>query len=268
MSNLISAIDSFREKTRPETRMLRGRKWGVIDSGGKGPVLVMLPGTLGNADIFFRQISKLGKRLRILALAYPLVTDVDLVAGDIACLLDRLGIDRASVLGSSYGGFVAQVFGQNHADRVDTLFIGNSLADIDLVRPGFPPAKELLKTPPKALRAHISGQMAAWPEPEKIFTQIKAFLQRELFEYLPARGPKTRLSAILLLKKPPVPAVPDSQIVIIDCDDDPLIPAPVREDIRKRYPKAELHALPSGGHFPYLTRSADYSAIITRRLLP
>ena len=271
MASLIEKIDKFRQKTLPKQVTLRGRKWHVIDTGDnsfQGPVLVMLPGTLGNADIFFNQITTLGKRIRIIAMAYPLVTDIDLITGDIVSLLNRLGIEKASILGSSYGGFVAQIFAQNHPTRIDTLFIGNSLTDIELVRPGFPPIEQLIKIAPKMLRAQISGQMANWPEPEKIFAEVKAFLQRELAEYLPLRAPKTRLSAIFLRTKPVLPAIPDSQIVIIDCDDDPLIPVTVRKDIHKRYPKAERHSLPSGGHFPYLTRSAVYTDILETRLLP
>ena len=267
MPTLIEAIDKFRQKTSTEPIILRGRKWKMIDTKSKGPVLIMLPGTLGNADIFFNQINKLGTKIRIIALAYPVITDIDLICGDIASLLDRLGIEKASVLGSSYGGFVAQVFAENHPDRVNTLFVGNSMNDVDIIRPGFPPIKELQKTPPGALRAHIAGQMANWPEPEKIFAQIKAFLHRELMEYLPPRGPKMRLSAIFLRKSTPKPAIPDKQIVIIDCEDDPLIPAVVRKDIRKRYPKAELNRFPTGGHFPYLTRSAEYNEILLRRIL-
>ena len=270
MASLITAIDRFRQKISPEPVTLRGRKWRVIDTGSssdQGPVLIMLPGTLGNADIFFNQINNLGKRIRIIAMAYPLITDVDLITGDIVRLMDRLGIDKASILGSSYGGFVAQIFAQNHPTRVDTLFIGNSLTDVDLLRSGFPHVKQLVNISPKALRAQISGQMANWAEPEKIFAEVKAFLQRELAEYLPPRGPKTRLSAIFLRKNPVVPAIPDKQIVIIDCEDDPLIPAIVRKDIRRRYPKAELHRMPSGGHFPYLTRTAAYNNILEKRLL-
>lgn len=268
MTNLITALDKFRKTTTAETIRLRGRKWKMIDTGGKGPVLLMLPGTLGNADIFFNQIKKLGKRLRIIALTYPLVSDVDLIVGDIASLLDRLDIDRASILGSSFGGFVAQTFAEVHPARVETLFIGNSLTDIDLVRPAFPPAEVLVKMPPGALRAQISGQMANWQVPDRIRAEARSLLQRELARFLPPRAPKLRLAAIFLRDKPPVPAIPDSQIVIIDCQDDPLIPAQVRDDICRRHRDAEHHRLPSGGHFPYLTRSAAYNDILSNRLLP
>ncbi|MDA1099983.1 MAG: hypothetical protein O2967_13465 [Proteobacteria bacterium] len=44
-------------------------------------------------------------------------------------------------------------------------------------------------------------------------------------------------------------------------------PPAVRDDVRSRHPAAEHHRLPSGGHFPYLTRSAAYNNILVTRLL-
>ncbi len=95
---LITALDKFRENVSAETVLVRRRRWKMIDTGGAGPVLLMLPGTLGNADIFFKQIGTLGGHLRIIALAYALIDDVDLLAGDINRLLQRLAIPRASIL--------------------------------------------------------------------------------------------------------------------------------------------------------------------------
>ena len=264
---LITALEKFRQRVSPEIVTVRGRRWKMIDTGGPGPVLVMLPGTLGNADIFFHQIEKLGGRLRIIALAPPLIADVDVMADDLARLLNRLGVARASVLGTSFGGFLAQTFAERHPDLIETLFIANSLCDTGALRPAFPDPAELLRTPPRALAANISAQMDNWDEPERIFSETKELLRHELARHLPPRAPKLRLAAIFLRPRPPVPAVPDSQIVIIDCQDDPLIPAKVRDEVRARYPKAEHHRLPTGRHFPYLTRAAAYNDILQKRLL-
>ncbi len=40
-------------------------------------------------------------------------------------LMDHLKLDRASVLGSSFGGYWAQFFALRHTDRVEHLFLGN-----------------------------------------------------------------------------------------------------------------------------------------------
>ena len=53
--------------------------------------------------------------------------DVDLgyLAGDVAALLDHLGIDRADVLGFSLGGGVALQFALDHPDRVGRLILAS-----------------------------------------------------------------------------------------------------------------------------------------------
>ncbi|SCZ07964.1 Alpha/beta hydrolase family protein [Rhodococcus erythropolis] len=46
---------------------------------------------------------------------------LDTVIDDVKVMLDSLGIDRASIVGHSFGGNIAQEFTHRHADRVDKL---------------------------------------------------------------------------------------------------------------------------------------------------
>lgn len=267
--SLIKSLDAFRRRNPVATTTVRGRRWHFIDTAPKGsankPVLLMLPGTLGSADIFWNQITALKSRARIIALSYPLVADVDLIVGDLKALLDRLDIDRASVVGSSFGGFTAQALARAHPARIKTLFIGNSLTDMKLIAAGFPSAAELIAMPPKALRAQMSAQIGAWAGAMGR-SEVGELLIRDLHHHLPPRGPKLRLAAIMAAREIPVARVEDSQIVIIDSADDPLILENVRLDVRARYPGAKLHALDHGGHFPYLTRPEIYNTILENGL--
>ena len=87
---LIAARDAF-AASHPEQRLtLGGRKWGFIDAGS-GPVLLLIPGTLGRCDIFWQQIEALSDRLRIVATTYPDSGGVADWAGDIVSLMDHLG---------------------------------------------------------------------------------------------------------------------------------------------------------------------------------
>jgi pimeloyl-ACP methyl ester carboxylesterase len=49
--------------------------------------------------------------------------DIAKLAADAARVIEILGIERASVVGWSMGGFIAQVIALNHADRVDKLVL-------------------------------------------------------------------------------------------------------------------------------------------------
>src|SRR5262245_12416285 len=49
--------------------------------------------------------------------------DIAKLAADAARVIETLGVERASVMGWSMGGFIAQAFAVNHADRVDKLVL-------------------------------------------------------------------------------------------------------------------------------------------------
>ncbi len=55
------------------------------------------------------------------------------------------------------------------------------------------------------------------------------------------------------------PAVP---LLLLECDNDPLIPAPVRAAIRSHYPQAECVQIHGGGHYPFLVKPDDYNQAI------
>ena len=49
------------------------------------------------------------------------------LAGELRAILDHLGVERAHVMGVSYGGFVALDFARLHGDRLDTLTLSGIL---------------------------------------------------------------------------------------------------------------------------------------------
>lgn len=98
---------------------------------GDGPDLVMIHGLTGNLAVWHLKIvPMLWDRFRILT--YDLrghgYSDVpaqgysaDAMAGDLLELLDALDIERASVVGHSFGGDVALYFAYHHPERVDAV---------------------------------------------------------------------------------------------------------------------------------------------------
>ena len=92
---LIAERDRFSAQY-PEQRIdLNGRDWGYLDIGA-GPVLFLIPGTLGRGDIFWQQINALKGRLRIIAPSYPATGGVAEWCEDIIALMDHRSSDTAS----------------------------------------------------------------------------------------------------------------------------------------------------------------------------
>jgi maspardin len=261
-------LETFRRRHRPLIIRAGGQRWGVIETKAKAgaPVLVMLPGTLGTAEIFWNQIAALKGRARIVSVTYPAVDDIFKLADGLAVVFDRLGIAKASIIGSSLGGYLGQWFAARHPERVETLFIGNSLTDPDKVNPAKMPPAALRSAPAAMHQAIVLGSIESWPEPEPVFRRLKEILRHSGRKLIPGETLKARVLATVTGKKVPRLALPQARTVIIECADDPLIPRAAQKAMRRQYPRATLYRLPRGGHYPYITRPADYTRILAKHL--
>lgn len=96
---------------------------------GDGPVVVLVPGMNGTAELFYRQVSLLQRSYRVAT--YSLRDDaesLEVLAGDLAQVVEAAAPAerRAIIVGESFGGAVALTFGLMHPERVASLVILNS----------------------------------------------------------------------------------------------------------------------------------------------
>ena len=261
-------LEEFRRRFRPHAVRAGGQTWRVIERKGRrgAATLVMLPGTLGTAEIFWNQIAALAGRVRIVSVTYPPVADILALADGLAELFDKLGIEKASVVGSSLGGYLGQWFAARHPERVETLYIGNSLTDPKTVNPARLPSVRLRQASPSQHQAIVLGSIEAWPEPEPVFRRLKDILRHSGRTLISGAALKARVLATATGTDVPRPTLPAARTVIIECADDPLIPRAAQKAMRRKYPQATLYRLPRGGHYPYITRPADYTRILAKHL--
>ena len=258
------ARDAF-AATHPETRIdLHGRDWGVIDMGGAGPALLLIPGTLGRGDIFWQQMAALRERMRLIAVSYPATGGVPEWADDMALLLDRTGIASAGVLGSSLGGYLAQYMAARHPERITRLFAANTLHSVDGLDARPPYASDLDAGPIETLRAGFGDALRAWGAAHPEQGDLVALLLAESGGRIPEPELRTRLKAIKHGPElPPLPEALRGRCITIEADDDPLIPATMRDAVRTRLQPARSYRFQWGGHFPYVVRPDLYTAILS-----
>ncbi|WP_035903254.1 alpha/beta fold hydrolase [Knoellia subterranea] len=101
------------------------------DDEGSGPAVVLLHAGVADRRMWRPLVPALSAAHRVVTpdlrgwgetpLPGGRYTDAD----DLAHLLDELGIDRATLVGASFGGRVALEFAAMHPDRVDTLVLLN-----------------------------------------------------------------------------------------------------------------------------------------------
>ncbi len=262
---LITARDDFTAR-HPEKRIdLGGRDWGYWDVG-QGDALLLIPGTLGRGDVFWNQIDALKDRVRIVAVSYPDSGGVADWAGDMVQLLDILGITKVSVLGSSLGGYLAQFIAGTFPHRVARLLAANTLHSVDGLdrMPAYAP--DLQTAPIADLRAGFGNGLNAWARAHPDQGDLVDLLLAEAGGRILQGELRARLQA--LKSGPELPAVPlaDRDIVTIESNDDPLIPAPIRDAVRARLNPAVAYRFETGGHFPYVARADEYTALLEQVL--
>ncbi|CAH0357041.1 Putative aminoacrylate hydrolase RutD [Sphingobium sp. CECT 9361] len=236
-----------------------GLTWRIRDSGGNGTPLLLFPGGLGNADIYYNQMLDLTPDIRCICVDYP-DTDFDVTADSLAALLDALALDRACMLGSSLAGYCLQVFGARHPERVDAMILANSFYN----------STELSAHPlfDRSLLESVSGEelKTDWlnrlemrEADELREVQITILREGQTGELL-----RRRLLAAATAPEAPIILHGLFPLFIIDCADDPLLPAATRNALAERYPDAPRFTLPSGGHYPSVTQSHVYNRVILK----
>jgi len=105
---------------------LRGLRFHYRDWGGQGAPVVLLHGLASNARIWDLTAPLLAQRFRVLALDQrghglsdkPDGYDFPSISGDLAALIEALGLERPGLVGHSWGGNVALQFAADHPDAV------------------------------------------------------------------------------------------------------------------------------------------------------
>ncbi len=265
-NTLIQSRDRF-ASVYPEQRVtLDGREWGVVEIAGEGPALLLIPGTLGRCDIFWQQMAALEGRAHILAVSYPSSGGVAEWADDLVALMDARGMARATVLGSSLGGYLAQYIAAVHPQRVERLIAANTLYDTSPAKRMPPYTSDLDAGPIEELRAGFGRGLTAWGESHPDQKDMVELLLAEVGGRIPEPELRSRLKGIK--NAPPLPQVqvPADRIATIEGADDPLIPLPMRDEVRAVLKPAVAYRFESGGHFPYAVRPELYTAILEEQL--
>ncbi|MDU9004348.1 alpha/beta fold hydrolase [Sedimentitalea todarodis] len=258
---LIADRDRFAEQHPEQRIMLRGREWGYLDVG-RGPTLMLIPGTLGRCDIFWQQITALSGRLRIIATSYPAGGGVADWAGDIVALMDHLDVAEATVLGSSLGGYLAQYIAGSASARVTRLVAANTLHSVRGLDQRPPYSLDLDTGPIADLRAGFGTGLEGWRAAHPDQSELVDLLLKEVGGRIPEAELRTRLSALKHAPDLPELDMANDRIITIEADDDPLIPAVMRAAVRERLKPDVAYRFLTGGHFPYIARPKAYTALL------
>lgn len=253
---------------------VKGIEWEYIACGHGERALLILPGLLGIGEMSFEHILAFENSYRVIVPSYPFTITcmLQLIRG-IVGILDAELIDRAQVLGGSYGGMVAQCLVHQYPDRVDRLILSHTgvprpdravknrrlLAVLYLLPMGF--LRAMLRLSTRKSMADAPMQRAFWEaySNEMIAQITKADLMSRYrvavdFDVSCDFAPED-------LKSWP------GRILILEGDNDPVAASQAREALRALYPQARVHTFHGSGHVASIAKLDEYVAVIRDFLL-
>ena len=152
---------------------------------GEGDPIVLIPGLGGACYLFFRQTPCLAEEYRVIAIDSrgsglsdkpDIPYSVEMMADDVARLLDVLGINRAHILGYSLGGSIAQHLSLRHHDKVASLILIGSLCG---GRHSVPPDLEAIG------RFFDMRRRAELPPEERVRADLPLFFTQQFIDSSP-----------------------------------------------------------------------------------
>jgi maspardin len=246
-----------------------GAGWTFRRTPGQGPqatTILMLPGIQGGGDVFFDTALRLGAALPLLTVDAPDLEDVGTMTAATVAFLDALNLQRVHILGASLGGYLAQAFALAHPERVDQLLIANGFYDPRPFLSKLPPAATFAAMDADSLVRKNLAHLLEAPADDPGVASLQAILTALVGPVQSPTNYKSRLLLLMGAEQLDRPQIPDSRVMIIDDDQDPMVPAEMRNALRSRYANAELHAVSGGGHMPAIQRPAEFAELVGRRL--
>jgi pimeloyl-ACP methyl ester carboxylesterase len=238
---------------------------------GAGPPVLLLHGFGGQIWVWENQISALSRHHRLyipdlLGYGYSDRPKVDytpaLFIDSIRQLMDRLGLQRASLIGNSMGGGIAWAFALAHPERIDKLVL------IDSVPPDVVPAvrnpsfrwflaiRNLPVLPYLAVRLTTRGMLRATLK-EMVYDDYlitDAVVERQYQIGRIAGTPRVMVSTARHVEGVKhfagALATLDKPTLIIWGDRDEVFPLTVGEELRAAIRGSELLVIKDSGHMP------------------
>lgn len=259
---MIDQLKTLEERYSWHDLVVDEHEWRWLDTAADGPAAVLLPGSVGDGAMFAPTLLSLGSRARLIAVTYPALSDPNRLAHGLAAVMDHIGLEAATTVGSSFAAYWAQFFALHYPQRVVSLVIGN----------GFTDGSDLAANP-LFDRGYVEGIEPAALHREwllRIQNAASSPLQRLQNVMLAERQSPANLHSRFLGVVRSVACapldLPDASITVLDCDDDPLIPPAARERLRNRYPAAHHVSLANGGHYPHVLNAVEYEDVLWRSM--
>ncbi len=254
----------FRSDHPLQTVVVDGEDWEYVVFGeGEGTIL-FLHGMTGAYDIWWQQMEALAPDYRVISVTYPPVDTLEGLSRGILAVLDAEGVERTHIVGSSLGGYLTQYLVATHPERINKAVFGNTFPPNDLYAAKNEKLIKLLPFLPewlvlKTFRKNIEEVIYPASGHSEL---VLAYMLEQTYGRMSKAQIVARAKAVIDPFVPPRLEDQGVAVMIIEADNDPLVPETLREQLKQTYPSARVETLHDVGHFPYLNVPDAYTEFL------
>jgi maspardin len=253
---------------------INGVEWRYLTGGRGEKTLLLFHGAVGGAETMHWLAEAFGDDYRTVA---PTVADVSTLAevcDAASAILDREHVARAVVFGGSFGGLVAQAFfKRRRAQTEDLVLLSTGVPNRKLGARTRTMMRVLRFLPFPLTRALMKAELSRHlntPVPEEHAARVAEFRSRldNYFDHTLTK--QTLLSRVALgadfnLNESYAPeehADWPGRVLVVESNDDPMIPAEERRRLRETYPRALVCTFAGAGHMIPLLRLEELVGVV------
>ncbi len=238
-----------------------GETWHYFSGGNGEKVLLFVHGMGGAYDIWWNQIMAFEGRYKVISYTLPpKVNSLKRVQEGILAILQKEGVGRFTVIGTSMGGYIARFLVQQVPERIDKAVFGNTFPPNNLLLNENRAKRKILPFLPEIIlyrlsKKHLKDVVLPAAQESALLYAVLASLPFDKKQFI------HRLD--IVLEPFPLTTISHSvPLLIFESDNDPLIPQRLREELKNACPTAIVHTFHQKGHFPYINAAREYNRVL------
>jgi pimeloyl-ACP methyl ester carboxylesterase len=250
-------------------------------SVGRGEALILIPGFASGAWAWFRQIENLAKDFQVITfdprgIANSSLGDgetmvsIETIADDIAALLDELKIERANILGTSFGGFVAQEFALAYPDKLKKLILAcTSFGGANHVAPAWEVQAAFVSTDDLNKQERIRKFIVPAFTPDFYHAHpdvVEQVCQLREQNYVPETVYMQQLESATAFDAEKRVSRIQAETLILTGDTDVVVPCENSRNLARTISNSKLEIIKGGSHMFFIEKAGEFNRIVTNFL--
>ena len=253
---------------------IKGVEWEYETAGRGRETMLLFHGAVGGAETMSALAEGFAGEFRTIAPTVADVSTLDEVCDATSAILDREHVARAHIFGGSFGGLVAQAFLKRRPAQVETLTLLSTGAPDRKTGTRTARMSKLVRLLPFPLtRAMLKLEMSrhlntpAPPDADERVAESKLRIEEYFDRKLTKRTLLSRAELSLHFNPKESYSADDhaawpGRVLIVESDNDPMLPPAERQRLRDTYPRAMVCTFPNAGHMITLLQPEALTGLV------